>query len=152
MLYSLLLTTHSILRYVLLILLLLTLIRSFRGWLKKLAFDAISERLSFFTTLAAHLQLLTGLILYWISPILSFGRSHAHVWMADHFLRYWMMEHLVGMIVAIAIITVGRILAKKADNDVKKYKRISVYFLVGLLIILVMIPWPFREVIGRPWL
>jgi len=137
---------------VLLILLILTLIKSFRGWQKHLPFDAITDRLSFFTTVTAHLQLLIGLILYWISPILNYGRSHAAGWMADHFLRYWMMEHLVGMLLAIALITVGRILMKKANNDMQKHKRIFIYFAIGLLITLLMIPWPFREIIGRSWL
>jgi len=108
--------------------------------------------LSFFSTLAAHLQLLTGLVLYWISPILKYGRNHADGWMGDNFLRYWMMEHLVGMVLAIALITIGRILMKKSANDIQRHKRIFVYFLIALLIILIMIPWPFRAVIGRAWL
>ena len=152
MIYTLLLTTHSLLRYALLILLVLTIIKSFRGWQKQLNFDAGTERLSFFSTLAAHLQLLTGLVLYWISPILKYGRNHADGWMGDNFLRYWMMEHLVGMVLAIALITIGRILMKKSANDIQRHKRIFVYFLIALLIILIMIPWPFRAVIGRAWL
>jgi uncharacterized membrane protein SirB2 len=71
--------------------------------------------------------------------------------MKDTFLRYWMMEHLVGMIIAIALITAGRILSKKAGNDLLKHKRLFYYFLAGLIIILIMIPWPFRTGIGRPW-
>ncbi|MGC8803432.1 MAG: hypothetical protein ACP5PS_06615, partial [Bacteroidales bacterium] len=152
MLYSILLTSHSILRYLLLLLLIWAVIKSFWGWQKRMRFDGLTERLSFFTVIAAHLQLLTGFVLYWISPLLNYGRNHAQGWMSDHFLRYWMMEHLVGMIVAIALITVGRIVTKKVANDVQKYKRLFVYFVIGLLILLIMIPWPFRAGIGRPWL
>lgn len=152
MIYSLLLTSHSLLRYVLLILLVLAIIKSFRGWRKRLTFDKVTDRLSFYATLVSHLQLLTGLLLYWISPILKYGRNHADGWMGDNFLRYWMMEHLAGMLLPIALITVGRIFMKKSANDIQKHKRIFVYFLIGLLIILIMIPWPFRADIGRAWL
>ncbi|MCX7987770.1 MAG: hypothetical protein N2662_12605 [Bacteroidales bacterium] len=151
MMYTLLLQSHSLLRYALLIFIVATLIKAFWGLRNNLVFDRIADKLSFFTVLAAHLQFLTGIILYWISPILKWGRSYSGSWMSDTFLRYWMLEHLVGMLVAIVFITLGRILTKKTSIDVQKYKRLFLFFLLALILIIIMIPWPFRPVIGRSW-
>jgi len=61
------------------------------------------------------------------------------------------VEHLVGMIVGIALITVGRALYKRRKSDAEKFKATVIYFSLGMLIILATIPWPFREALGRAW-
>ncbi len=71
--------------------------------------------------------------------------------MKDSVMRFWMVEHIFGMVIGIALITIGRIAAKKATEDKAKFKKIAVYFSIGLLIILATIPWPFREFLGRGW-
>ena len=71
--------------------------------------------------------------------------------MKDAVMRFWLVEHLTGMLIGIALITVGRIAAKKAATDQAKFKKIAVFFTLGLLVILATIPWPFREALGRGW-
>lgn len=71
--------------------------------------------------------------------------------MKETALRYWLVEHMVGMLLGIILITVGRIAAKKAATDKEKFKKIAVFFTIGILIILATIPWPFREAVGRGW-
>jgi hypothetical protein len=58
-------------------------------------------------------------------------------------LRFWKMEHIGTMVLAVALITIGRILSKKAKTEDGKQLRIAIFFTIGLLLILVMIPWPF---------
>jgi hypothetical protein len=115
-------------------------------------FTALDDKLSLFSLISAHIQLLLGLILYFISPFvkaaMEMGMGAA---MKDTVMRFWLVEHIFGMVVGIALITVGRIAAKKATEDKTKFKKIAVYFGIGLLIILATIPWPFREVLGRGW-
>jgi len=72
--------------------------------------------------------------------------------MKDKVYRYFAIEHLTGMLIAIVLITIGRGAAKKNIPDLAKFKRSFWFFLVALVIILATVPWPFRVGIGRPWL
>jgi uncharacterized membrane protein YozB (DUF420 family) len=149
--YEILLRSHSGLRWVVLILVLGAIARAVTN-MSSGKFTALDDKLSLFSLISAHIQLLLGLILYFISPFvkaaMEMGMGAA---MKDTVMRFWLVEHIFGMVVGIALITVGRIAAKKATEDKTKFKKIAVYFGIGLLIILATIPWPFREVLGRGW-
>ncbi len=93
-----------------------------------------------------HLQLVIGLILYSISPkvlLKDIGST-----MKDPLFRFFAVEHLIGMLIAIIIITIGRSKSKKINEDIKKHKIIFVYYLIGLVIIFMSIPWPFLKSFG----
>jgi uncharacterized membrane protein YphA (DoxX/SURF4 family) len=67
-------------------------------------------------------------------------------------MRFFAMEHALMMIIAWLLVHVGRSMVKRADTDAQKHKRTLVFFGIALLIILAMIPWPFRATgIGRQW-
>jgi membrane protein DedA with SNARE-associated domain len=70
--------------------------------------------------------------------------------MKDKFYRFYWVEHPTGMIVAIILITLGYGMAKKSVNDATKYKKAFWFFFVALILILATVPWPFRQIIGRP--
>ena len=99
---------------------------------------------------ALHLQLVIGLMLYFISPVVKAGLSDMGNAMKSPELRFWTVEHISLMIVAIALITVGRIVSKKTTDSVIKHKKTAIFFLLGLVLILVSIPWPFTK-ITRAW-
>lgn len=150
--YNILLRSHSGLRWVLLVLVLTAIFRSISGMLSGKKFEALDDRLSLFSLITAHIQLLLGLTLYFISPLVQAAMEGGMgAAMKDSVLRFWLVEHIFGMIIGIALITVGRISAKKAVIDKDKFKKIAIYFGVGLLVILATIPWPFREHLGRGW-
>ena len=136
---------HSIWRYAVLILILLTIVKSLSGWLGKKEHQKGDVKLTLFANISLHIQLLTGLILYAISPAVNFGPMAEMMKMPN---RYWTVEHLVMMIVAITVITIGRKMALKAPDDLGKHKKTALYYLVGLLLIFLSIPWPWTE-IGR---
>ena len=69
--------------------------------------------------------------------------------MGDSYQRFWTVEHTFGMLLAVILIQVGRTKSKKALDTNKKHKISLIYFSIGLLIILAMIPWPFRGEIAR---
>lgn len=71
--------------------------------------------------------------------------------MKDKFYRFFWVEHPTFMILAIIMITLGYGMSKKKIADGMKYRRAMWLFIVALLFILVAIPWPFRQIIGRPW-
>jgi len=108
-----------------------------------------------FLFISAHLQLVIGLILYFISDIVAAYKElpMADI-MKDAVARFWVVEHLTSMILGIVIITLGRIMAKKASTDSGKFRRQAIYFTLAMVIIFAAIPWPepFKVAgIARPW-
>jgi membrane protein DedA with SNARE-associated domain len=70
--------------------------------------------------------------------------------MKDKTFRFFWLEHPLSMLIAIALITLGYGMARKPVSDQVKYQKAFRYFLIALILILLVTPWPFREVIGRP--
>jgi hypothetical protein len=149
--FSVLLQVHNILRWVILLLLLLSILQSFIGWIKRRELREGDAKLWLFTMISVHTTLLIGLILLLFGRygILSAGLPEGVNLMQDKFYRFFWVEHPVGMLIATVLITLGRGVVKKQITDPLKYKRAFWYFLIALLIILATIPWPFREVVGR---
>src|SRR5258706_290439 len=149
--FSVLLQVHNILRWVILLLLTLSIIQSFIGWIKRRELREADAKLWLFTMISVHTTLLIGLILLLFGRygILSTGLPEGVNLMQDKFFRFFWVEHPVGMVIATVLITLGRGVVKKQNTDPLKYKKAFWYFLIALLIILATIPWPFREIVGR---
>lgn len=141
---------HSSLRYVILVLLVVTIINSILK-LKK-GYNKTDDKLSLYTFIFTHIQLLIGLGLYFLGPkgvnLFSAGMSEV---MSTSGLRFFAIEHMFGMLVAIALITIGRIKMKKLTEAYAKHKTILIYYGIALIIILITIPWPFRG-FGHGWI
>ncbi len=137
-----LLVLHSLLRWLILLLLVLNIVRLFSA--KGPAKTGNSILLLIF----AHTTLLIGLYQYFFGDFgIALFNQGAEV-MKNSALRFWAVEHITGMIVSIALITVGHISLKKTG----KAKKTAILYLVALILILAVIPWPFREGIARPWI
>lgn len=150
--YTGLLHTHSLVRWIMLILLVMTVLRAYNGWKSNRTFTPGDKKLTLFTLIFSHVQLLIGFLLYMVSPIVQSALADMGAAMKDKMLRFWAVEHIMTMIIAIIIITVGHALAKRASNDTQRFKRIFTYFLAGLILILITIPWPFlKSGAGRGW-
>ena len=146
---------HNLLRYAIVILLIVTVLKSFIGWFGKKEYSAGDNKLSLFLFISAHLQLVIGLVLYFVSDVVQAYKSlpMADI-MKDAVARFWVVEHMLSMIIGIAIITLGRIMAKKAASDGAKFRRQAIYFTLAMVIIFSAIPWPEPftiEGIARPW-
>lgn len=146
-----LLHTHSLLRYILLILLLITIVQSLSGWLGKKAYTPTNRKLTLFTMIFTHTQLLVGLVLYFISPTVQVGLSNMGAAMKDASLRFWTVEHIAMMLIAVVLITIGNIRSKKASSDEAKHKQVAIFFLLALIVIFMAIPWPWSA-IARGWM
>jgi hypothetical protein len=131
--YTGLLYAHSTLRYVVLLLLVIVIARSIVGWLNKRPYVKADNQFSLWLLIGTHTQFLVGLILYFVSPFVQFLGST----MKDPASRYWTVEHLTMMIIAIVLITVGRISHKKLTADGDKHKRLFIMNALALLIIIV---------------
>jgi hypothetical protein len=151
--YTGLLHLHSFIRWVILILEIVVIYKSGTGMISGRVYGAGDRKAGLFLMISAHTQLLVGLYLYFAGPWgfaniqnLGFGAV-----MKDSVARFYAVEHIFGMLVAIVLITIGRGVAKKAIADKVKFKRGFWFFLVALIIILATIPWPFRAGVSRPW-
>ena len=94
--------------------------------------------------ISLHIQLLLGIILYFNSGLVN----HSAGWMKNDVFRFFGMEHALGMLIAIIVITIGRKKAEKQLVDGKKHSTIFVWYLIGLIIVFASIPWPFRANLG----
>ncbi len=143
---------HNLLRWVIIILLLVSIVKAWSGWKGKKVFTPGDKKVWLFTMISAHITLLLGLYQVafgrfgFVTTSLPAGTS----FMKDKFFRFYWVEHPTGMILAIVLITLGYGMAKKAVTDEVKYKKAFYYFLIALIFILASVPWPFREIIGRP--
>lgn len=145
---------HNLLRWIILILLLLSIFKSYSGMITKKAFVASDKKVWLFTMIASHITLLLGLYQWLLGRygIFSYVKPEGVSMMKDPYLRFFQMEHPVSMILATVLVTLGYGMAKKNVDDLIKYKKAFRYFLLALVLILVAVPWPFRELVARPLL
>jgi hypothetical protein len=142
---------HSLLRYILLLLLVISIVKAFNGWGLKKLYTPADRKLALLTVITAHLQLVVGIVLYFISPTVKTALSNMSEAMQNTILRFWAVEHFFMMLVAITLITIGSIRAKKVAPDEMRHKQIAIFFLIALAVIFIAIPWPWKEEIGRGW-
>ncbi|HTD42261.1 MAG TPA: hypothetical protein VK671_16640 [Mucilaginibacter sp.] len=143
-LYSFLLHLHSGLRYIVLLLVLPAIIRAWADWLGHKAYSEGNRKLNLFAMISVHTQLLIGLVLYFVSPFVKFGADT----MKDATTRYWTVEHLTGMIIAIALITIGHARSKHGATSDAKHKSIAIFYTLALIIIAAVIILSKRGLIG----
>ncbi|HEX7365758.1 MAG TPA: cytochrome B [Pelobium sp.] len=119
---------HSVLRYVILILVLISIFQAFTAGNKP--YTAANKKINLFTLISAHIQLLVGLVLYFISPMVDFSQ------MKNPINRYWNVEHISIMVLAIVLITVGYAKSKKAIDDKAKHRAIYIYYTIAVVLVL----------------
>ena len=142
------LISHSLLRWILLLLLVARLYQSYSGWFGKKEWTETESKFSLWTMMAAHIQLVLGLALYFISPFMKTMFSVKPL-MKNAVARFWVVEHLSMMLIAIVLITLGHSLPKRADDSLSKHKKAALFLTFGLLAVFAAIPWPFRKNIAR---
>lgn len=128
---------HSGWAYLALLLLVFALINSFLGITAKKEFTSKDRKIALFGLIGAHVQLLVGLILYFVSPLGKAALGN----MSDAALRLTSLEHPLVNIIAIVLITIGWSKHKKAATSEAKFKSIAIFYGLGLLLILSRIPW-----------
>lgn len=129
--YTGLLHLHSFLRYIVLILVLLSIFQAVTAGNKP--YTAINKKVNLFALISAHIQLLIGLVLYFISPNVNFKE------MSNPAYRYWNVEHITLMILAIVLITIGYSKSKKAIEAKAKHRAIYIYYTIAIIIVLLAI-------------
>lgn len=128
---------HSGWAYIALLLLIVAVVNAGLGLLGKKEFTPKDRKIAIMGLIGTHTQLLIGLILYFVSPLgfASLGQ------MSDKMLRLTSLEHPLINIIAITLITIGWSKHKKLTTSKSKFKIFSIYYGIGLLLILSRIPW-----------
>ena len=135
---------HSGLRWVAIILLLLAIVNAFTA--KK--FEKKHKTINLFTMITLHTQLIIGLIQYFVT---SGKVKFFDGWMKEAVYRFYGMEHIMGMLIAIVLVTVGYSKSKRGTTDSEKFKPIKLFYVIGFILIIASIPWPFRTALGGSW-
>lgn len=131
-------TIHSYNRYLLLIALAYVLYRAYTGWLGRKDYTKNDNTAAAALLGLTHLQLLVGLIQYaFTSGYTKAAFANMGAAMKNEWLRYFAVEHITAMILAVVFIQLGRTLSKKAKSDVDKHKKLAIYTTIGLLLIVV---------------
>jgi hypothetical protein len=132
---------HNALRWVILITLLMSI---YKLYSKKDALKTSKILLN-----SSHSTLVLGLYQYFFGPVglKMIQTAGMGVAMKDATTRFWAVEHISSMLLAIVLITIGHISYKKTQNASKT----TIFYVIALLLIVLAMPWPFREGIGRPW-
>lgn len=132
---------HSYVAYLALIVLIIAAVNALMKFSSKAEFKDSDRKLSLFGLIFTHIQLLVGLILYFVSPnVKVFTMSMGEI-MKDSNLRLYAIEHPFINIVAVILITIGFSKHKKATTSTGKFKSIAILYTIGLLLILSRIPW-----------
>jgi len=133
---------HSYWAYIVLLILIIAVVNAIIGLSSKKEFKAKDLRISLFALIASHIQLILGFIAYFTSTfytsMTSLGMGEV---MKNSELRKPLIEHPLMIIIAITLITIGFSKHKKKTTDAAKFKTITIFYGIALLLILAVIPW-----------
>ena len=144
------LVLHNLLRWAVLLFGLWTLLNAITGVFGKRKYTSTDNKSNLFFMISCDIQLLLGLILYfsnsWFDRLKDLGNN-----MKEPYNRFFTMEHMSMMVIAWILVHVGRASVKRANTDGAKHTRMLLFFGIAILLILAAIPWPFREIIAKPY-
>lgn len=140
--YAILKNIHSYWAFFVLLILALAIANAFRGTRSQKDFESKDLRISLFGLIFSHIQLLIGLLLYFVSPWFNqWGTLGMGGVMKDPQARLYLVEHPFTNILAIVLITMGWSMHKRQTENGKKFSRIGIFYFLGLLLLLSRIPW-----------
>ena len=148
--YDVLMVAHSWIRWAVLLLGLYAFARSASGRFTQRPWTPVDDAAGRWFVISVDIQVLIGLLLYFFFSSFTRGawRDMAGA-MADDVIRFWAVEHVVGMLAATAFVHVGRVRIRKATDSRRKHFAAAIFFGLALVLMLISIPWPFGS-IDRP--
>ncbi|WP_372473690.1 hypothetical protein AB4865_00020 [Capnocytophaga sp. ARDL2] len=139
--FSTFLITHSYIRWVILLLLFIAVFRSYIAKKRNYSYTKTDNVLRIFLVGTAHVQLLLGYYLYFNSVIVNYFLENFSTAVKMREVRFFGMEHITAMTIAVVLLTIGAMKVKKQTTDFDKHKKGFSWYLTVLLIVLVSIPW-----------
>nr|WP_294786396.1 hypothetical protein [uncultured Flavobacterium sp.] len=142
---------HSFMRWLVLVSLIYSIYRAYKGYSSKISFNKKDDLVRHWTATIAHIQLIFGILVYVQSPIVKYFWSNFKEGIHNKDTAFFGLIHIVLMLIAIVVITIGSALAKRKFSDASKFKTILIWFSIALIIIFIAIPWPFSPLANRPY-
>ena len=139
--YPVVLGIHNLTRWVIVVLIVYALFRMYRGYFSNSTWEPGDRKAGLFLTIAMDIQFLFGLVLYVISPLTKQFLQYFGGAMSIKEIRFFGLEHVLYMVVAITLAHIGGAAGKKAIDDKAKFKRGAVFFTLATLAILLGMPW-----------
>jgi hypothetical protein len=150
--YTTLLVVHSLLRWAVLFAAVVALFRAFGGWSSRRAWTPSDDKAGKYFILFFDIQVLIGLLLYvGFSPMTQAAFADFGGAMGNSVMRFWAVEHIFGMLVAVAFAHIGRVRARRMKDAAARHRTTAIFFGLALLVMLLTIPWPFMPA-ARPLL
>ena len=132
---------HDTLRWLLLLSLVTTLVKYLIGWFGNQRWKKTDNLMGIVFTSIMDVQLLVGLVLYFfLSPITKLALNDFGVAMKNADLRFYAVEHIAMMLIAVALVHIGRAKSKKATSDLAKFRIATIFYFLALVIIMAAIP------------
>lgn len=142
---------HSLLRWLVLLSLGYAVFRAYRGYARNRVFSLTDNRVRHWTATIAHIQLVLGMLLYSKSPLVHYFWKHTGEAVRNIDTLFFGIVHLLLMLTAIVLVTIGSSLTKRRVGDREKFRTLFCWFAVALLLIFCAIPWPFSPLASRPY-
>lgn len=139
--YVALLHTHNLTRWIVLIAAVVAIVLALMGRFGKRPFGKEHRVANLAFVASMDLQLVLGLLLYFVSPLVRVALADMGAAMADAALRFFVVEHAFYMIVAVALAHVGAVRVRKAKSDAGRHGAALVFFGLALVLVLAGIPW-----------
>ncbi|MCM4159079.1 hypothetical protein FHG64_08815 [Antarcticibacterium flavum] len=140
--YETVLFIHSYWAYLVLLLLIVASVNALVGFSSGKEYGATNFRIALFTLIVTHIQLLIGLVLYFVSPYFRmFGEAGMGGVMGDSVLRLYLVEHPLMMIIAVVLVTMGYSKHKAKLTSKPKFKMLAIFYTLALIVMLSRIPW-----------
>ena len=140
---------HSLIRWFVLISIIYSLFRAYRGLKNQALFSKTDNAVRHWTATIAHIQLAVGINLYFKSSTVQHFLSNFKEASKNLEFTFFGLIHIFLMSIAIIVLTIGSALAKRRKTDEEKFKTILVWFSLALFIIFIAIPWPFSPFAHR---
>ena len=139
---------HSLLRWGIFVTVAVAGFAALSSWVRKGPVISWQRSVAIWAMVLCHVQLVMGFLLYGMDISKNVFDS-----MAPDRARYWKFEHMGMMLIVVALVTIGRLASKKARTERGKLMRVAIFYLLALVVMLLMIPWPFTAMgEGRGWL
>lgn len=145
--YTFVLAVHNIMRWIVVVLAIIALVRAYWGWFGKREWSLTDRKVGMFYSISLDVQLLLGLILYFgLSPITRTAIQNLGAAMSNADLRFFALEHFFFMLIAVILVHVGTITSRKAVESATKHRQAAIWFTMAGFAILLGMPW-FRPLI-----
>ncbi|MGL4611527.1 MAG: hypothetical protein ACRCYY_17930 [Trueperaceae bacterium] len=139
--YTGLLHLHNVSRWLVLVAAIYAIVVSLRGLTGNKTWTKVDQRAGLIYSSLLGVQLIIGLILYVISPVVQSGLRDMASTMQNSQIRFFVVEHITLMILAVIVGQLGYSLSKRAATDKAKFTRSSIGYILATVLVLFGIPW-----------